>query len=218
MKALIALQEQIGHIFTNKNCLKQALFHPSLDPVKGQHFERLEFLGDRVLGLHMAQLLYELYPQEPEGSLAKRFVSLVRKETLADIGQKWAVESVLKTQKGGIAKSIIADTVEALLGAIHLENPQAAATIIRTHWMPFMQTDAPTDARSAIQEWAQDQFGDPPIYHLQESTGPAHNPTFIMVITLPNKTTYTACGTSKKDAAQKAAQKALDANQRKIKT
>ena len=198
--------------FHNKHLLTQAL-------QLAQHghsaaYERLEFLGDRVLGLVVAEMLFEAYPQEKEGALAKRFVALTREETLAEIAHLWQLNKQVITDEKELKEndSILADVCEAILGAIYLDQGlDAVKTLIKTTWTPFMKSalDAPQDAKSACQEWAQKKYKVLPTYTFIEQTGTEHDPVFKMQIHV-KKHTAIGFGRNKKAAEQDAAKNLLE--------
>jgi ribonuclease III len=203
----------IGHIFKNPALLELALTHPSAD--KSKNNQRLEFLGDAVLGTVIAKLLYELFPNEPEGELARRHAALVRGETLAQMGRDIGIGAAInlassEAKLGGRDNpSNLEDAVEALIGALYLDGGlQAAENFIFPRWKKLAEKTVapPKDAKTALQEWAQARGLPVPTYRVKEATGPAHAPEFTMEVTLPGYPTARASAASKRAAEQLAAE------------
>ena len=208
-----------GYTFRNPDLLQQALHHPSLPFTPPSPYERLEFLGDRVLGLVIAQLLYERFLGDHEGQLARHFVSLVRKETLAEVAKKIGLDQTLMISKGEITAggrenpSILADSCEALIAAIYMDGGlEAAREFILLHWMPLVenidQLDQ-QDPKSALQEMALKLVHKLPEYKIVKVTGPDHAPEFTMEVVLPGFSPYQGHGKSRRDAEQQAARQLL---------
>ncbi len=213
------LEKNLGYAFKNLSFLEKALTHPSaLPPGQGVDFERLEFLGDRVLGLIVATWLFEEFPQEKEGDLARRFTSLVRKETLVDVAQAINLDQVMvmKREKSSSQKkrmeTLLADGCEALIGALYLEGGlEAAQFFIHRYWGDYLKGThkPPQDPKSRLQEWAQGQGKRHPSYVVIESSGPAHAPRFIMEVWVEGFDSVQGIGSSKRLAEQEAAQHML---------
>ncbi|MDP6573481.1 MAG: ribonuclease III [Rhodospirillales bacterium] len=217
------LEKTLGHRFTRRQLLRLALTHSSTahDQSGRSHTnERLEFLGDRVLGLAVADLLCERFADEDEGALAKRFTALVRREALAriavDIGL--APHIVLgqgEDEAGGRENpNLLADTCEAVIAALFLDGGwETAADFVRARWGPLMAEDAvpPVDAKTTLQEWAQGQGLALPVYAVVERQGPAHAPTFTIEVRVEGRPPARAAGSSKRAAEQGAAKAMLDA-------
>ena len=208
-----------GYTFQNPTLLQQALHHPSLPFTPPSPYERLEFLGDRVLGLVIAQLIFERFPGEHEGLLARHFVSLVRKETLSEVAKKIGLDQALRLSKGEEAAggrenpSILADSCEALIAAIYMDaGLEAAREFINLHWMPLVenidQLDQ-QDPKSALQEMALKLAHKLPEYKIVEVTGPDHAPEFTVEVHLPGFAPYKGHGKSRRDAEQQAARQLL---------
>ncbi len=206
-----ALLARIGYSFRDNALLKLALTHPSV--ARAQSNQRLEFLGDAVLGLVVARLLYNLYPAEQEGELARRHAALVRGETLTmvarEIGLGEALHIGVSEQGGGRDNaSNLEDALEALIGAIYLDGGmEAAETFIMPRWSEMARkTEAPPkDAKTALQEWAQARGLPVPNYVLVESTGPAHAPEFTIETTVQGHPPAQAKAAGKRAAEQLAA-------------
>jgi len=206
------LEQRIGYHFRNSALLKLALTHPSV--AKTQSNQRLEFLGDAVLGLVVARILYDLYPIEQEGELARRHAALVRGETLTQVARDIELGAVLhigasETQGGGRDNaSNLEDALEALIGAMYLDGGmEAAEAFIAPRWTELAQRAAapPKDAKTALQEWAQARGLPVPTYTLVESTGPAHAPLFTIEAAVQGYPSAEAKAASKRFAEQTAA-------------
>lgn len=205
------LEQLLGHSFKNKILLLEALTHPSFD---GQpHYQRLEFLGDRVLGLVVANWLFEKYPHDKEGELSRRFIGLVRKETLADVAAAMGIEKFIEVKiakgNGAVANiAIQADVVEAIIAAIYKDAGIEAATVfIKKHFACFLKniTDL-RDPKSALQEYAQSKGLDLPKYIVENREGPDHSPVFHIKVVVDNLGDAMAFGSSKREAEVKAAE------------
>ena len=214
-----ALQTILGHTFARPELLENALRHSSVSASRVSSNERLEFLGDRVLGLLVAELLYAAYPLEEEGPLARRFTNLVRREALErvareiDLGAYMTVASSEKVSGSKANASILANACEAVLGAIYLDGGlEAVRGFIYKYWTPLMNEDLapPQDAKTSLQEWAQARSLALPTYTVVERTGPDHAPKFIMEAAVDGHPGARAKGTSKRMAEQAAAEKLLE--------
>ena len=214
-RSLGGLETALGHQFENSGLLAQALVHSSASADRVQSNERLEFLGDRVLGLVVAGMLLETFPDENEGKLGYRFTALARSETLtrvaAHIGlAPYIVFSEGEEVTGGRENpSILADCCEAVIAAIYLDGGlEAAKAFIHRHWEPLMAEDPepPKDAKTLLQEWAQAQGLPLPKYRVTDEEGPSHSPLFTIEVTLHQKKPASAKGPSKQAAEQAAAE------------
>lgn len=217
------LQERIGYKFVNSYLLSGALTHPSagIDKISAKHgagYERLEFLGDRVLGLVVAELLGEQFPDDDEGALSKRLVALVRKEALLDVARCINLHDEISLAAGaGRAyerhrETAAADGVEALIGAIFRDGGyKAAAAFVRRWWAPLLKRyqAPPKDPKTTLQEWAQARSLPLPSYHVLKMDGPAHQPVFVVEATLAEVGVSQAEGRSKRIAEQMAAKTLL---------
>ena len=205
------LEKKIGVKFKNKNLLIQSLTHKSFD--MNNNNEKIEFLGDRVLGLIIAKKLLENYPDEKEGVLDKKFASLVNKKTCLDIAKKINLDKYIKTfnpnnKKIKIEDKIISDSCEALIGAIYLEKGlNTVEKVILNLWQDDIKKSVITqiDAKTKLQEISLKIFKKLPIYKLISNTGPRHKPIFKVGVKLPNTKYFFSTGKSKKDAEQNAA-------------
>ena len=171
--------------FRNGALLEEALSHPSLD--KGVSYQRLEFLGDRVLGLVIANALYATFPDEAEGILNNRLSALVRRETVAEVALKLGLDRQIQLSEGADSDgtrtkpSVLCDVGEAVIGAIYLDGGiDAAQAFVLKQWADFLsgKSVASKDAKTALQEWAQARGMPLPTYQVLERKGPDHAPMF----------------------------------------
>lgn len=214
------LEKAIGHSFKNAHLLQQALTHPSALPSgKGVAFERLEFLGDRVLGLVVATWLFEEFPHEKEGDMAKRLAGLVCKETLVDIaklidlGQFMAMKRERSSSENKRLETLLADGCEALIGALYLDGGlEVARSFIRHYWKDLLNStpEPPRDSKSLLQEWIQGKGKPHPTYVVVDSSGPAHAPHFIVQVSIEGMEPTIGEGSSKRLAEKDAAQNMLN--------
>ena len=205
------LQKKINVKFKNLNLLTHSLTHKSFDTNRNN--EKIEFLGDRVLGLVIAKKLLETYPDEKEGILDKKFASLVNKKTCLEIAKKINLEKFIltfnpKNKKIKIEDKIVSDSCEALIGAIYLDKGLIVAEkVILDLWKNKIKESVVTqiDAKTKLQELALKDFKKLPVYKFISSTGPRHKPSFKVGVKLPNSKYFFGLGKSKKDAEQNAA-------------
>ena len=200
----------LGYHFNQISLYKKALTHSSVSKEKLNNNERLEFLGDRVLGLSVAKMLYETYPDEDEGALAIRHANLVSARTCACISEKLYLQQLIELgsqeqkRQGYKNRNILADCVEAILGAIFLDSDfDTAYKVVENLWKDKVKSSkAPIkDFKTTLQEYTQKQDGSHPEYVLISKTGPAHAPTFHVMATVSGITAK-ADGTSRKEAEQ----------------
>lgn len=200
--------EKLNYTFKNPQLLELALTQSGVDSAHNN--ERLEFIGDRVLGLTIAALLFEMYPDENEGELARRHAMLVSTETLASVADKLNLASHIRHghMTGGRIRHIMANAMEAIFGAIFIDGGfESARDVILSHWRALAAADAtaPKDAKTALQELVQKQDdGALPVYEFLEQTGASHNPVFHVRVTALGRTAD-ATGPSKKVASINAA-------------
>ena len=205
------LEKKINIKFKDQNLLVKSLTHKSFDKYKNN--EKIEFLGDRVLGLVIAKKLLEIYPNEKEGILDKKFASLVNKKTCLQIAknidlQKFILVFNSKNKSIAIEDKVISDACEALIGAIYLDKGfSITEKIILKLWQKKIKESIVTqiDAKTKLQEYSLKRFKKLPNYKVISNTGPRHKPVFKIGVKLPNSKYYIAEGKSKKDAEQNAA-------------
>jgi len=210
------LEKKLKLNFLDKKILIKSLTHKSYDSINNN--EKIEFLGDRVLGLVIAKKLLEIYPEEKEGVLDKKFASLVNKKKCLEIAKKIELEKYIlvfnpKNKKIIIEDKVIADCLEALIGAIYLDkNLNYTEKFILNLWSEHITNSIVTqiDSKTKLQEHSLKVFKTLPIYKLISNTGPRHKPLFKVAVKLKNTKFFTAQGTSKKDAEQNAASLCLD--------
>lgn len=212
----------LGHSFENKDLLEGALTHPSYMQRKSlSSFERLEFLGDRVLGCVIAEALYTTFDTEEEGNLSHRLVDLVRKECIGEVVASWPLHLHLRLSKSlkreDLPLNVLADAGEALLGALFLDaGLSKTRDFILKYWTPYLKKTSQKnlkDAKSRLQEWAQSHGFSLPTYETVGSEGPDHAPQFhIHVEVLKNQkpTGAEGWGPSRKQAEQTAAESLLE--------
>jgi ribonuclease-3 len=203
--ANIALERALGHTFSDSSLLRSALSHPivSLDKEARQAFQRLEFLGDRVLALAVASMLFNSRPGDAEGEMTVKLISLVRKEYIAGVARRLDVPSFLGYSAAN--DSVLADTMEAIIGAIHLDaGVTAALNFVKDHWRE-RPDDGTKDSKTQLQELAQQRFKALPRYEVLSVTGPAHNPVFLIEVAVGDAYRARAEGSSKREAQTKAA-------------
>ncbi|HWH17608.1 MAG TPA: ribonuclease III [Allosphingosinicella sp.] len=210
------VERTLGHRLRDPALFERALTHSSRGD---DHYERLEFLGDRVLGLTIATWLYELFPDEPEGVLSRRFNALVSGETCAEIARELGVGGQVilgkQARDDGAADSdnVLGDIVEALIGALYLEaGLEAATAFIRRAWGDRVSTRdrAPKHPKSELQEWAAAHDRRPPEYRLTGRSGPHHAPRFAVEVEIRGAGTASAEGLSKQEAETAAAKALLE--------
>jgi ribonuclease III len=205
------LQKKINVKFKNLDLLIHSLTHKSFDTNKNN--EKIEFLGDRVLGLVIAKKLLEAYPDEKEGILDKKFASLVNKRTCLEIAKKINLEKFIltfnpKNKKIKIEDKIVSDGCEALIGAIYLDKGLIVVEkVILNLWKNKIKESVVTqiDAKTKLQELVLKNFKKLPAYKLISNTGPRHKPSFKVGVKLPNSKYFFGLGKSKKEAEQNAA-------------
>ena len=206
-----ALEKKIKCNFKNKDLLIKSLTHKSFN--KDNNYEKLEFLGDRVLGLIIAKKLLEIYPNEKEGILDKKFASLVNKKTCLEIAKKidlhkYVLKFNIKNRKNLIEDKVLADCCEALLGSIYLDKGFIVVEkVILNLWSNNIKDSVITqiDAKTKLQEFSLKHYKRLPTYKLISNSGPRHMPIFKVAVKLQDTKFYTAQGKSKKDAEQNAA-------------
>lgn len=210
------VREKLGHSPVDPDLFTEALTHGSHSP---KNYERLEFLGDRVLGLIMAEWLYAHFPDEPEGKLSRRLNNLVAGETCAEVARTLGLGPHMRLGKqardDGATESenVLGDVMEALIGALYIDGGmEAVRTFVRKAWADRVnrQQPAPKHPKSALQEWAAANRRKPPEYALAGRSGPAHNPRFIVTVSIKGVGEASAEGSSKQEAETAAARKMLE--------
>lgn len=215
---LRAFEGRIGHKFAKPELLNRAVTHASMSSANRDDNQRLEFLGDRVLGLVMAEALLALDSKATEGQLAPRFNALVRKETCAEVAREIDIGAVLKLGRsemlsGGRRKqALLGDAIEAIIAAVYMDGGfDAARDLILRLWGTRVQTvkqDA-RDAKTALQEWAQARGFPPPAYVETAREGPDHAPVFTITVQVKSGASAMATAPSKRQAEQAAAKTLL---------
>lgn len=215
-----SLEARLGYNFSNYENLERALTHASVRKKTDNnfHYQRLEFFGDRVLGLAVAELLFEKYPDANEGELSLRLNALVKGKTLAEISDELELHEFIRT--GGDLKeltgkrmqSVRADVLEALIASIYIDGGmQAAVDFIKRFWKERIHIVEETrrDSKTSLQEWAHSNRFGTPRYKEQKRTGPDHDPVFTVVVHINGQKDEAGTGRSKRAAEQDAAKKML---------
>lgn len=215
-KAFSALEDRIGYRFTDPALVELALTHVSAlrgPRTPAASYQRLEFLGDHVLGLVISEMLFRAFPKADEGELSRRLADLVRRETCAEVARALDLGEVIRmgpseAQAGARRRTaILADVCEALIGAVFLDGGYgAAAALVERLWGERMRAKRPLrDPKTVLQEWAQGRGLPTPLYREVERTGPHHNPEFRVTVELPDHEPAEGRGRSKRAAEQAAA-------------
>jgi ribonuclease III len=213
-----ALEKRLGHVFSNKRLLDRALTHRSVGALAEGSYERLEFLGDRVLGLVVADMLLHRFPKDPEGHLSRRFNALVRRETLADVARDLNLGGEIRFGQyeeadGADNPAILSDVCEALIAAMYRDaGLETARAFILRNWEKRLEADLtpPRDGKSALQEWTMARGLGLPHYEEVSRSGPDHAPIFTMRVTIPKHGSAQAEGRIKRHAEQSAAEQLLE--------
>lgn len=216
------LEAALGHRFADPGLLRDALTHPSLATAKRKRsrgpaspYQRLEFLGDRVVGLAVAGLLFDRYPGEAEGELARRHAALVCQDTLAEVAVKLGLDDAIRLCEGTVREdgrhnpSILADACEAVMGALYADAGfETARAFIARMWEAPMASYAapPRDPKTSLQEWAQGRGHPLPEYRLVSQEGPSHAPRFRVAVGVEGLGEAEAEGPSKRAAERSAAE------------
>ena len=214
---LSALQETLRHQFHDVNLLLAAMTHASTG--SDHNYERLEFLGDRILGLVIAESLYKLFPNEPEGHLAKRHAALVQGALLAviareiNLGDSLILSESERASGGAENENMLADALEAMIGALYLDAGLAPCQeVIVRLWGDRISilSSPPQDPKTTLQEWAQGRGLPLPLYELAERSGPDHAPVFTIRVTVQGFTPVLATGASRRAAEKESARILLE--------
>jgi ribonuclease-3 len=211
------LQKKLGYTFKNIKYLKQALTHSSVTSDIHTNYERLEFLGDRILGVTIAEMLCDTFPNEPEGALAQRFVRLVCKETVAEIMRSLGAEQFLIVANEEVRNkdNVLCDVGEAIIAAIYRDSGDMATAqaFVRAHWQDHINRKSlpQKDYKTELQEKTASLKLERPVYQVLEKTGEEHNPVFLILATVgtDERLRATAKGHNKKQAEQQAAAQLL---------
>lgn len=215
----VRLETAIGYAFTNKDRLDRAITHASARPAKGSNYERLEFLGDRVLGLSVAELLFQTFREASEGELSVRLNQLVSADTCAKVSDDLGLHQFIRTGSdvkkltGKPMMNVRADVVEALIAAIYLDGGlEAARGFVLRNWQNRATSEhgGRRDAKTELQEWAHANFATTPVYRVDERSGPDHDPRFTVTVEIAGVAPATGTERSKRAAEQVAAQKVLE--------
>lgn len=218
------LEEILEYKFNDLKLLEEALTHPSLTLFNHKNydkynFERLEFLGDSVLGLVIAELLMDRYPKEVEGELAKRQAGLVRGDAVTNVAKKLNIGKFIKMTPGEEStggrenSSNLENCLEAIIGAIYKDsNILEAKKFIKKHWSDLIEKmiTPPKDAKTALQEWTQSKNLGIPVYNIISTNGPSHSPEFTIELVIEKHEKIQAKGASRKKAEKQAARKMLE--------
>ncbi len=215
--ATAAIEARIGHSFADPNLLITAVTHVSAlksSRQRNDSYQRLEFLGDHVLGLVVSDMLYRAFPNADEGELSKRLAELVRKESCADVAKSLGLLDDIKLGAVGagvdarLRKSVLGDICEAVIGAVYLDGGhKAAAEFVERNWTERMHKPRRPlrDPKTVLQEWAQGKGLPTPVYREVERTGPHHDPQFRVAVDLPGLAPAEGVGSSKRAAEKVAA-------------
>lgn len=208
------LENILGYKYHNINLLKQALTHSSVSADVDKNYERLEFLGDRVLGLTIAALLYRIFPHEPEGSLSQRHTALVCKETVAMIAKRLELDKYMTVANEEIRdnENVLCDVCEAVIGSIYIDSDcDRAIEFVNVHWKDLIDKNMapPKDAKTKLQEVAHAKGHGVPVYKLEARKGSEHEPIFYISVEIVGLEPEKGEGKNKKLAEQAAAAKML---------
>lgn len=213
-----ALAKQIGHVFSRPEILQQALTHSSIASDRAFSNQRMEFLGDRVLGLVVANLLFSRFEKEEEGELSRRHSALVRREALARValeiglGRHIIIAKSEENSGGRANQNLLADACEALIGALYLDGGmRAAEDFIKRYWAPIIDEELspPKDAKTSLQEWVQERGLPLPDYRQIDRLGLDHAPVFHVEAAIQGGLSAVGHGSSKRAAEQEAAEALL---------
>lgn len=214
-----ALDKRVGIRISRTDLLNEALTHASAREASGADYQRLEFLGDRVLGLVIAEMLYKAFPDAPEGELSVRLNALVNGDTLAEVARELKLDGLVNigSEMRAIAPrkrvNLLADIMEALIAVIYLEHGlEQAREFIHAHWIERSREPAAArqDAKTALQEWAHQAAGNTPRYAVVSREGPDHEPVFTVEVTIEGFPGGHGTGRSKREAEQAAASFVLE--------
>ena len=210
---LADLERALGYSFEDRDRLVLALTHVGATQTRLESYQRLEFLGDRVLGLVVADMLQAAFPAAEEGELSRRLAELVRRESCAAVAGRWDVEPHIRLGAGearsaSLRTAILGDICEAIIGAVYLDGGFAAASpVVRRAFEAQMHAPLRPlrDAKTTLQEWAQARGLSAPVYRERGRTGPDHQPEFTVAVVIEGHAEINAIGASKRLAEQAAA-------------
>lgn len=209
------LQQTLKYRFRDEALLHKAVTHGSIDPDVDANYERLEFLGDRVLGVAVASLLYRLFPDEPEGNLSQRFVGLVCKETVAEVAKTLQLDKFMRVANEDLRRNenVLCDVCEAVIGAIYIDaGVDAAIEFVNNHWRELIDrnVEPPKDSKTKLQELTHHLKLGTPMYQVVSRSGSEHRPVFEMEVVIGDGRKASGTGTSKKLAEFAAASAMLE--------
>ncbi|MBQ9235039.1 MAG: ribonuclease III [Alphaproteobacteria bacterium] len=209
------LQDLLNYQFNTPELLQRAITHSSMKQKVDANYERLEFLGDRVLGMAVAFMLYNIFTNEPEGGLSQRFVHLVCKETVAKVALDVQLDKFMKVISDDLrhSENVLCDVMEAVIGAIYIDGGQEKALeFVSAHWRDLINRDItpPKDAKTTLQEFAHHHKLPPPDYEVISRNGSEHEPIFTVKVNIGSNLQASGSGKSKKLAEFAAAQALLE--------
>ena len=210
-----SLQQILRYRFKDEELLRRAITHGSINSEATSNYERLEFLGDRVLGVAVASLLYKLFPKEPEGNLSQRFVGLVCKETVSEVALTLKLDEFMRVISDDLRKNenVLCDVAEAVIGAIYIDaGVDAAIEFVNNHWRELIDKNVapPKDSKTKLQEFSHSLGVGTPQYKVVSRMGSEHEPVFEVEVCLDNKKRAIGRGKSKKLAEFDAARAMLE--------
>jgi ribonuclease-3 len=205
------IEKILGYKFQSRQLLQQALTHSSITRNEHKNYERLEFLGDRILSVCVAAMLYQTFPNDKEGELSRRHVKMVCAQAVAEVVKKLHLQQYIKAQDA-LTTNILCDVGEAIIGAIFVDsNIENAMDFVKKNWVMLIDKDYGTkrDAKTALQEQMQANKKPLPIYEIVDKKGSEHEPIFIVKVLCFDGLSAVGSGSNKKAAEQQAAEKML---------
>lgn len=211
----MGIEQKLNYKFNNPRLLNTALTHSSVSANVSKNYERLEFLGDRILGMAIASLLYRTFPNEPEGNLSQRLTALVCKETVAEVAKGMGLGNFMMVSDNEIRENenVLCDVCEAVIGAIYMDaGVIKAIDFVERNWKDLVnkRIDPPKDSKTKLQEIAHIKGLSAPVYEIIDRTGPEHEPMFLVEVKLGNNLVAQGKGHNKKLAEFAAATKMLE--------
>lgn len=209
------IENTLNYKFKNHKLLETALTHSSVSSNISKNYERLEFLGDRILGMSVASLLYKIFPDEPEGNLSQRLTALVCKETVAEVARNIGIGNFIQVADNEIRENenVLCDVCEAIIGAIYIDTDVTRAMeFVEHHWKGLIdkRVAPPKDAKTKLQELAHIKGVPAPVYEIINRSGPEHEPIFLVEVRLGKDLRAEGKGHNKKLAEFAAAAKMLE--------